>query len=58
MMGHELRCRRLALGLNQDDLADVLGTKQVKVSRWERGTVALWEALGTGRGTRGRPDNS
>jgi transcriptional regulator with XRE-family HTH domain len=31
----ELRCRRLALGLNQERFADVLGVKQSTVSEWE-----------------------
>lgn len=43
MMGHELRCRRLALGLDQRDLADVLKTKQFKVSRWETGAAGVPE---------------
>lgn len=44
MIGYELRCRRLALGLNQADLAARLDTKQVKVSRWEieSGEVPEW----------------
>lgn len=32
-----LRARRLALGLDQGDLAQVLGVKQLTVSRWETG---------------------
>lgn len=32
-----MRARRLALGLDQGDLAVVLGVKQVTVSRWETG---------------------
>ena len=43
MTGDELRCRRLALGLNQDALAEVLGAKQVKISRWETGSVDVPE---------------
>lgn len=43
MMGHELRCRRLALGLDQRDLADVCDTKQLTVSRWETGSRAVPE---------------
>lgn len=35
--GDELRCRRLALGFDQSDLAYVLDVKQVVISRWERG---------------------
>lgn len=35
--GEELRCRRLALGFDQSDLAYALDVKQVVVSRWERG---------------------
>lgn len=34
----ELRCRRLALGLDQSDLAAMLGVKQMMVSRWETAT--------------------
>ena len=33
--GTELRCRRLALGLDQSDLAAMLDVKQMVVSRWE-----------------------
>ena len=33
----ELKARREALGLNQTDLARVLGVKQVTVSAWELG---------------------
>lgn len=33
--GAELRCRRLALGLDQSDLAAMLDVKQILVSRWE-----------------------
>ncbi len=35
--GDELRCRRLALGFDQSDLAYVLDVKQIVISRWERG---------------------
>lgn len=35
--GIELRARREALGLNQTDLAELLGVKQSTVSTWESG---------------------
>lgn len=36
----ELRARREALGLSQEELAERLGVKQVTVSRWESGKRA------------------
>ena len=35
--GRELHARRLALGLSQDALADMLAVTQASVSRWEAG---------------------
>lgn len=34
----EIKARREALGLNQEDMAAILGVKQITVSQWERGT--------------------
>lgn len=34
----EIKARREALGLNQEDMAALLGVKQITVSQWERGT--------------------
>jgi transcriptional regulator with XRE-family HTH domain len=41
----ELRSRRLALGLAQGELSEVLGNAQVTVSRWECGTRPIPERL-------------
>jgi transcriptional regulator with XRE-family HTH domain len=38
---HELRARRLALGLSQPQLAALLDINSMTISRWERGVVAL-----------------
>lgn len=42
----ELQCRRTALGLNQAQLAELLGVKQVTVSRWEQGTRLIPPGIG------------
>lgn len=36
----ELRTRRIGLGLSQSELAEILGTTQIVVSRWETGRRA------------------
>ena len=42
----ELRAHRLALGLNQATLADIIGVKQNTVSRWEKGAAPIPEGVG------------
>jgi len=37
-MDPEVKSLRTALGLTQDELADVLGTRRITVARWERGS--------------------
>jgi len=41
MTGPELRARRLAMGLSQDALANLLGITQAAISRWEHGRRML-----------------
>jgi transcriptional regulator with XRE-family HTH domain len=41
MKPEELRRRREALGMTQDDLARELGVKMMTVSRWERGVYPI-----------------
>lgn len=41
MTGPELRVRRKALGLPQVKLAELLGTTQHTISRWEEGKIEL-----------------
>ncbi len=41
MKPDELRRRREALGMTQDDLAHELGVKMMTVSRWERGVYPI-----------------
>lgn len=36
----EIKARREALGLNQEDMAAILGVKQTTLSRWESGVAA------------------
>ncbi|HEX8473220.1 MAG TPA: helix-turn-helix transcriptional regulator [Pyrinomonadaceae bacterium] len=38
---HELRTRRVALGLSQAKLAERLGVDTMTVSRWERGVRSI-----------------
>lgn len=42
----EFRAHRLALGLNQATLADLLDVKQNTISRWEKGTAPIPEGVG------------
>lgn len=46
MLGIELATRRRALGLSQARLAELLGAKQVSVSRWESGARAIPDGIG------------
>lgn len=48
MLGIELATRRRALGLSQGRLAEVLGVKQVSVSRWESGARMVPDGIGQG----------
>ena len=41
MKPEELKRRREALGMTQDDLARELGVKMMTVSRWERGVYPI-----------------
>lgn len=41
MEGEELKERRIALGLTQVQLAEILGVKPNTVARWERGLLAV-----------------
>ena len=41
MEGNELRERRLALGLTQARLAEILDVKPNTVARWERGILVV-----------------
>jgi transcriptional regulator with XRE-family HTH domain len=41
MKPEELRRRREALGMTQDDLARELGVKMMTISRWERGVYPI-----------------
>ena len=41
MKPEELKQRREALGMTQDDLARELGVKMMTVSRWERGVYPI-----------------
>jgi transcriptional regulator with XRE-family HTH domain len=41
MINEELRQRREALGLTQEQLAEILGVDIVTISRWERGTRSI-----------------
>ena len=41
MKREELKQRRDALGMTQDDLAIALGVKMLTVSRWERGVYPI-----------------
>lgn len=36
-MQSEIKARRTALGMTQEDLAEKLGVSHITVSRWERG---------------------
>jgi transcriptional regulator with XRE-family HTH domain len=46
MKPKELRQRREALGMTQDDLARELGVKMMTVSRWERGVYPIPRHIG------------
>lgn len=46
MKPDELRQRREALGMTQDDLAQELGVKMMTVSRWERGVYPIPRHIG------------
>ena len=46
MQPDELRRRREALGMTQDDLARELGVKMMTVSRWERGVYPIPRHIG------------
>lgn len=46
MNSDELRQRREALGMTQDDLARELGVKMMTVSRWERGVYPIPRHIG------------
>jgi transcriptional regulator with XRE-family HTH domain len=46
MKPDELRRRREALGMTQDDLARELGVKMMTVSRWERGVYPIPRHIG------------
>jgi len=41
MEGEELKEKRIALGLTQVQLAEILGVKPNTVARWERGLLAV-----------------
>ena len=38
-MQSEIKTRRTALGMTQEDLAEKLGVSHITVSRWERGAA-------------------
>jgi transcriptional regulator with XRE-family HTH domain len=46
MKPDELRRRREALGMTQDDLARELGVKMMTVCRWERGVYPIPRHIG------------
>ena len=41
MEGNELKDRRIALGLTQAQLAEILDVKPNTVARWERGLLSV-----------------
>jgi len=46
MEPHELRLRRKALGLSQEQLAELLDVDEMTVSRWERGVYPIPRYIG------------
>ena len=40
-VGSRMRCRRIAIGLSQEKLAEDLGTSVYQVNSWEEGSVRL-----------------
>src|SRR5262249_4356166 len=45
MTSADLRARRRALGLTQDDLGRCLGIRRNTIARWERGDLAIGSPL-------------
>jgi transcriptional regulator with XRE-family HTH domain len=41
MTGKQLRERRKAMGLTQEQLADILGVSPNTIARWERGEMKI-----------------
>ncbi|MBI3977409.1 MAG: helix-turn-helix domain-containing protein [Chloroflexi bacterium] len=49
MTGAKLRQRRLALGLSQEKLAQLLGVSANTIARWERGELGIRHPAMLGR---------
>ncbi len=41
MIGEELRERRKAMNLKQDELAELLGVTRITILRWEKGQIPV-----------------